>query len=73
MSIILEDLPQFCLVIYIDYSYAGGLTPSGVMNICSSVPALVNRATRKVDEIEAEEDTVDGDVIDIYKNYNAMP
>ncbi|KAL3765211.1 hypothetical protein ACHAWU_010402 [Discostella pseudostelligera] len=73
MSIILEDLPQFCLVFYIDYSYAGGLTPSGVMNICSSVPAFVNRATRKIDEIEAEEDTMDGDVIDAYKNYNAMP
>lgn len=69
MSIILEDLPQFGLVVYIDYTFAGGLTPAGVMNICSSVPALVNRATRRVDEIEME----DGDVIDIYKNYNAMP
>ena len=73
MSILLEDLPQFCLVLYIDYTFAGGLTPSGVMNICSSIPALINRATRRVDEIEVENDVMDGDVIDIYKNYNAMP
>ena len=73
LSIILEDLPQFGLVLYIDYTFAGGLTPSGVMNICSSVPALVNRATRRVDEIEMEDSVMDGDVIDIYKSYNAMP
>lgn len=71
LSIILEDLPQSCMVVYIDYTFAGGLTPAGVMNICTSVPALVNRATRRVDEIEEEEE--EGSTIDIYKNYNAMP
>lgn len=51
-----EDLPQLILTAYIDYiTFSGGLTPSGMMNICSSLTALINRMTIKYDEYESEE------------------
>lgn len=55
-GIILEDLPQFILTTYIDFTFSGGFTPAGVMNICSSLTALVNRSTTRYDQIIEEED-----------------
>ena len=54
-SVVLEDLPQFVLTAYVD-SRMGGLTPAGMLNICSSLTALVNRATTRYDEIQKEEE-----------------
>ena len=48
LSIILEDVPQFILTVYIDFTFSGGLTPAGMMNICSSLTALVCRATTRL-------------------------
>jgi hypothetical protein len=56
LGIILEDVPQFLMTAFIDYTFAGGLTPAGMLNICSSVTALVNRSTMKYDEIVREDD-----------------
>ncbi|KAL3785384.1 hypothetical protein ACHAW5_007861 [Stephanodiscus triporus] len=56
VSIILEDVPQFLMTTFIDYTFAGGLTPAGMLNICSSVTALVNRSTMRYDEIVKESD-----------------
>ena len=53
-GIILEDLPQFVLTTYIDFTFSGGWTPAGVMNICSSLTSLVNRSTTRYDQIENE-------------------
>ena len=56
VGILFEDLPQLILTAYIDYfTFSGGLTPSGMMNICSSLTALINRITMKYDEYEREE------------------
>mmetsp|Transcript_34938 Transcript_34938/g.78748 ORF Transcript_34938/g.78748 Transcript_34938/m.78748 type:complete len:182 (-) Transcript_34938:444-989(-) len=56
VGILCEDLPQLILTAYIDYfTFSGGLTPSGMMNICSSLTALINRMTIKYDEYESEE------------------
>lgn len=68
-NILLEDFPQLALTTYIDYSYVGGLTPIGVMNICSSLTALVNRLTARYDEIEEE----DSFPVVITHNYKEMP
>lgn len=54
-----EDLPQFVLTAYIDYTFSGGLTPAGMMNICSSLTALVNRSTARYDEIVEEDANAD--------------
>lgn len=69
-GILFEDLPQFGLTTYIDFTFSGGLTPVGVMNICSSMTALINRATTRYDQI-LEEDEEDDDVSKL-GTYEAM-
>jgi hypothetical protein len=44
---------------WIDYTFTGGLSPAGMLNICSSVSGIVNRLTSRYDEIVQEEE---GDV-----------
>ncbi|KAL7535443.1 hypothetical protein ACHAWF_005169 [Thalassiosira exigua] len=70
MSILLDDIPQFLLTAYIDFHFTGGLTPAGMMNICSSLSGLVNRATTRYDEIQEENDEGGGQGASRYK---AMP
>ena len=53
-AILLEDVPQFVITTWIDYTFTGGLTPSGMLNICSSLTALVNRMTTRYEEVENE-------------------
>mmetsp|Transcript_18679 Transcript_18679/g.40082 ORF Transcript_18679/g.40082 Transcript_18679/m.40082 type:complete len:202 (-) Transcript_18679:161-766(-) len=55
-TIFLEDLPQFVLTAYIDFTFSGGLTPAGMLNICSSLTALINRATTRYDEVLEDND-----------------
>jgi len=64
---LLEDVPQLLLTAYIDYGFSGKITPAGMLNISSSLNALVNRATSKYDDIVYEEKNEDGDA------YEAMP
>lgn len=66
VTILLEDVPQLLLTAYIDYGFSGELSQAGMLNICSSLNALVNRATSRYDEIayEANNDGTD---------YEAMP
>mmetsp|Transcript_14223 Transcript_14223/g.34375 ORF Transcript_14223/g.34375 Transcript_14223/m.34375 type:complete len:194 (+) Transcript_14223:105-686(+) len=54
-GILLEDLPQFILTAWIDFTFSGGFTPAGVLNICSSMTSLVNRATTRYDDILDED------------------
>ncbi len=56
LGILLEDLPQFVLTCYIDYKIIGTLTPIAVMNICSSLSALVVRLTSRYEEVRDEND-----------------
>ncbi|KAL7539794.1 hypothetical protein ACHAWF_011160 [Thalassiosira exigua] len=56
ISIFVEDVPQFVLTTYIDFTFAGGLTPAGMMNICSSLTSLVNRSTSRYDQILEEDE-----------------
>lgn len=70
-GILFEDLPQFILTAYIDYSFSGGLTSVGMMNICSSFNGLIIRATTRYDEI-VEEDGED-DASKLGTVYEAMP
>lgn len=69
-ALILEDLPQFILTVYIDFTFSGGLTPAGMLNICSSMTAFVNRATTRYDEIVVEDDN--DDVSKLGTVYEAM-
>lgn len=55
-AIVFEDLPQFILTAWIDFTFSGGLTPAGMLNICSSLTALINRATTRYDDIVSEEE-----------------
>mmetsp|Transcript_20092 Transcript_20092/g.43616 ORF Transcript_20092/g.43616 Transcript_20092/m.43616 type:complete len:207 (+) Transcript_20092:110-730(+) len=55
-AIVLEDLPQFILTTWIDFTFSGGFTPAGVLNICSSMTALINRATTSYDDIEQKDE-----------------
>ena len=54
-GIVLEDLPQFILTTYIDFTFSGGITPAGMLNICSSLTSLINRATTRYDDIIQED------------------
>mmetsp|Transcript_21635 Transcript_21635/g.45735 ORF Transcript_21635/g.45735 Transcript_21635/m.45735 type:complete len:184 (-) Transcript_21635:211-762(-) len=63
-SILMEDLPQFILTAYIDMKLGGEITPAGMLNICSSLTALVNRATTRYDEIEDENENNNGANLD---------
>ena len=58
-AILLEDVPQFVITTWIDYTFMGGLTPSGMLNICSSLTALVNRMTTRYEEVENENNKYD--------------
>jgi hypothetical protein len=58
-SILAEDVPQFVMTAWINYTFTGGLSPAGMLNICSSVSGIVNRLTLRYDEIVQEEE---GDV-----------
>jgi len=70
-ALILEDLPQFILTVYIDFSFSGGLSSAGMLNICSSLNALVNRATTRYDEIQEEGDaSVDDKMATVYEAMN---
>jgi hypothetical protein len=57
VAILLEDIPQFVMTTWIDFTFMGGLTPLGVLNICSSLTALVNRFTTRYEEIEEENES----------------
>mmetsp|Transcript_2770 Transcript_2770/g.4303 ORF Transcript_2770/g.4303 Transcript_2770/m.4303 type:complete len:202 (-) Transcript_2770:58-663(-) len=52
LGIVLEDLPQFVLTCYIDYNLVGSLSPAAVLNICSSLSALVVRLTSRYEDIQ---------------------
>lgn len=56
LSVVLEDVPQFIMTAWIDYTFTGGLSPAGMLNICSSVTGIVNRLTSRYDEIIEEGD-----------------
>lgn len=56
LSVVTEDVPQFIMTAWIDYTFAGGLSPAGMLNICSSVTGIVNRLTSRYDEIIEEGD-----------------
>lgn len=59
LGIIMEDVPQFVLTVWIDYTFTGGISPAGMLNICSSLTAIVNRLTMRYDEIIKENDDVE--------------
>lgn len=59
LGIVLEDLPQFVLTCYIDYNLVGSLTPAAVMNICSSLSALVVRLTSRYEQVQDDENDND--------------
>ncbi|KAL3805156.1 hypothetical protein HJC23_003384 [Cyclotella cryptica] len=65
-SILLEDIPQILLSVYMDHRFVGTLTPAGMLNICSSVNGLVNRLTSHYEEIKE-------DVFVIVDSYKEMP
>jgi len=67
VALLLEDLPQLLLTAYIDYGFSGQLSQAGMLNICSSLNALVNRITSRYDEIKYEDNNDNDDV------YKAMP
>lgn len=71
-GILFEDVPQFILTVYIDYTFSGGLTPAGMLNICSSVTALISRATTRYDEILDEEEEENDDVSQLGTAYEAF-
>jgi hypothetical protein len=56
LSVVMEDVPQFIMTVWIDYTFTGGLSPAGMLNICSSVTGIVNRLTTRYDEIIEEGD-----------------
>jgi hypothetical protein len=56
LSVVTEDVPQFIMTAWIDYTFTGGLSPAGMLNICSSVTGIVNRLTSRYDEIIEEGD-----------------
>lgn len=70
-GIIMEDIPQFILTTWIDFTFTGGWTPAGVLNICSSMTALINRVTTRYDEIE-EENEEGYDDVELGTVYEAM-
>ena len=72
-SIVLEDIPQFLLTVCIDYSFGGELTPAGMLNICSSLTAFVNRATARYNEMQVEDGDDDGtSKLELVTPYEAM-
>lgn len=71
-AVVFEDFPQFILTVYIDYTFAGGLTPAGMLNICSSLTALINRATTRYDQIEAEPEPDNDEESKLGTVYEAM-
>lgn len=50
LEVILEDIPQLILTAYIDLHFSGALSPKGVLNISSSMFALVMRLTTHYEE-----------------------
>ncbi len=49
--ILLHHVPQFVLTTYTDLTFTGTITAAGVLNICSSMSALINTlATTKCGE-----------------------
>ncbi|KAL3811020.1 hypothetical protein ACHAXA_010281 [Cyclostephanos tholiformis] len=56
LGIVMEDVPQFAMTVWIDYTFTGGISPAGMLNICSSLTAIVNRMTMRYDEINQEDD-----------------
>mmetsp|Transcript_439 Transcript_439/g.876 ORF Transcript_439/g.876 Transcript_439/m.876 type:complete len:248 (-) Transcript_439:158-901(-) len=69
-SIFFQDIPQIVFTFYFDRRYFGQvLTSVGVLNVCSSVNAIVNKATTHYEELAAEEE----DKFVIITNYEAMP
>ena len=61
LGVVLEDLPQFVLTCYIDYNLVGSLTPAAVMNICTSLSALVVRLTSRYEEVQVQDGKNDND------------
>lgn len=59
LGIVLEDVPQFVLTCYIDYNLVGSLTPAAVMNICSSLSALVVRLTSRYEQVQDDKNDND--------------
>ncbi|KAL7515698.1 hypothetical protein ACHAXN_012915 [Cyclotella atomus] len=64
-AIVLEDIPQILFTLYMEHNYMGGLSAVGMLNICSSVNAMVNRLTAHYDVKE--------DVFVIVDSYKEMP
>lgn len=64
-AIILEDIPQILFTLYMEHNFMGGLSAVGMLNICSSVNAMVNRLTAHYDVKE--------DVFVIVDSYKEMP
>ncbi|KAL3774690.1 hypothetical protein ACHAWO_002553 [Cyclotella atomus] len=64
-AIVLEDIPQILFTLYMEHNYMGGLSAVGMLNICSSVNAMVNRFTAHYDVKE--------DVFVIVDSYKEMP
>ena len=56
LSVCVEDVPQFIMTAWIDYTFTGALSPAGMLNICSSVTGIVNRLTSRYDEVIQEGD-----------------
>ena len=49
--VLLHHVPQFILTTYTDLTFLGGYSAAGVLNICSSMSALINTlATTKCGE-----------------------
>ena len=59
LGIVMEDVPQLVMTVWIDQTFTGGISPAGMLNICSSVTAIVNRLTMRYDEIMKEDDDVE--------------